>query len=162
MGRAGLIVSLIVLAGLSACSETLRPQTTRIPYVSLPPQGSAERGLPAQNLPPGDCGVFLFTREPSPVFILFDHLDAGLIRVWFDGEIRHLTTDPRRDPPGRASQYQRQVDVDGETLIFSGRLVSNDGSGAEIPAATMRRTLSNGAEAVIPLAGVLLCQPRAD
>jgi hypothetical protein len=148
----------ICLLALTACSETLRPQS-RTPYVSLPPQGSAERGLPPQTLPPGDCGVFLFTRERVPVFVLFDHFDAGLIRVWFEDEIRHVTTDPRRDPPGRGTEYRRQVTVDGETIQFSGEMVAPDGSGATIPAATMRRTLNDGSEAVVPLSGIWLCQP---
>ena len=158
MRRTGPFLVAISLLAVSACAETLRPQT-RTPYVSLPPQGSAERGLPRQTLPPGDCGVFLFTRERVPVFVLFDHLDAGLIRVWFEDEIRHVTTDPRRDPPGLGTEYMRQVTIDGETILFSGEMVAPDGSGATIPAAVMRRTLSNGAEAVVPLSGIWLCQP---
>ncbi|MEN0653569.1 MULTISPECIES: hypothetical protein [Hyphobacterium] len=155
------IVSALLITGLlalSACAATLRPQS-RTAYVSLPSQGSAERGLPAQDLPPGDCGVFLFTREASPVFVLFDHLDAGLIRLWFEDEIRHITTDPRRDPPGRATEYLRRVMIDGQPILFSGEMEAPDGSGAAIPAAVMRRTLSNGSEAVVPLSGVWLCQP---
>lgn len=158
MRRTGPILVAACLLSISACAETLRPQT-RTPYVSLPQQGSAERGLPRQSLPPGDCGVFLFTRERGPAFVLFDHFDAGLIRVWLDGEIHHVTADPRRDPPGLATGYQRQVTIDGETILFSGEMVGPDGSGARIPAAVMRRTLNNGAEAVVPLSGMWLCQP---
>lgn len=159
MRLAGPALAIICALLVAACSETLRPQT-RLAYVSLPPQGSAARGLPAQDLPPGDCGVFLFTREARPVFVLFDHLDAGLIRVWFDGEIRHITTDPRRDPPGRASEYLRRVMFDGQPFLFSGEMESPDGSGAAIPAAVMRRTLSNGSESIVPLSGVFLCQAQ--
>lgn len=160
MRRLGRVLVISLLA-LTACAETLRPQS-RMPYVSLPPQGSAERGLPRQSLPPGDCGVFLFTRERIPVFVLFDHFDAGLIRVWFEDEIHHVTTHPRRDPPGLATEYRRQVTVDGETIVFAGEMDSPDGSGATIPAATMRRTLNDGSEAVVPLSGIWLCQPAGN
>lgn len=160
MRRAVLTLLLASLFMLAAC-EALRPQA-RIPYVSLPPQGSEDRGLPRQDLPPGACAVFLFTREVRPVFVLYDHLDAGLVRAWLNGEIRHVTVDPRRDPPGQAAHYHRRIMIDGEAVIFSGEMVSADGGGAEIPAATMRRVLSDGAQAVVPLSGIYWCQPRGN
>ena len=156
------MVTVFLAFSVSACVDAFRPELSTPPYVSAPPRGSAERGLPAQDLPPGNCGIFLFTRDARPVFVLFDHLDAGLIRLWHDGEIRHITVDPRRDPPGDGQSYQRLITVNGETILFTGAIETPAGGQGEIPRAMMRRTLRDGSDAVIPLSGVFLCQARAN
>ncbi|HAQ36469.1 MAG: hypothetical protein CMF74_18955 [Maricaulis sp.] len=160
MGWGRLIGAVVgATAFLTGCAGSLRPELSTQPYVSAPPRGSAERGLPAQDLPPGNCGIFLFTRDARPAFVLFDHLDAGLVRLWLDGEIRHITVDPRRNPPVDGQTYQRLVTVDGETVLFTGAIETpSDGQG-DMSRALMRRTLSDGANAVIPLSGVFVCQP---
>ena len=158
--RTAIALGLTLLA--SACVDAIRPELSVPPHVSAPPRGSAEQGLPPQDLPPGHCGVFLFTRDARPVFVLFDHLDAGLIRIWHDGEVRHLTVDPRREPPGDGQTYQRLVTVDDERILFAGEIETPAGGQGAIPRAMMRRTLSDGSQAVIPLSGVFLCQGAAD
>lgn len=150
-------IAAAVLLLLTACAESLRPETNR-PYISAPPQGTPARGLPAQDLPPGNCGVFLFTRDPTPRFVLFDHLDAGLVRIWLDGAMHHVTVEPRRDPPGEGRTYRRLLTVEGQTLLFTGEADPPVAGEAAIPRAVMRRTLPDGSQASVALSGVFLCR----
>lgn len=122
------------------------------------------RGLPPQNLEPGDCGLFLWSQTGASKFIFFRRAGEGYARLLIGEENTPLiATDFSGDLFGQfftKQEYDAQnsslkVDLEftaGEDLI----------DGARISSGRFRITDPDGWVTTIPVLGVRACRPTPE
>ena len=66
--------ALVLAASVSSCATRGKSAQPETPAKSVS-QDVPDRGLPAQRLLPGQCGLFLWTRGDNPAFVFFQ--EAG-------------------------------------------------------------------------------------
>lgn len=158
--------SLLVALGLavlavSACSSTPQARDTS---QGAAVSGVPERGLPAQRLEYGSCGLFLWSLSGEPTFTFFSEATTGRANMLIGDQARELTqTGAGGDIFGQFTTRQvfsspstgHTVDVQvepGESLI-DGQRVDNG---------RLKLIDAEGWETVIPVSGVRACRERPE
>ncbi|MGE0597331.1 MAG: hypothetical protein AB7P07_13290 [Hyphomonadaceae bacterium] len=116
--------------------------------------------LPAQHLDAGRCGLFLWTRQAEPVFVLvaYDVPDSAYVRAngrermlrrtAFEGERVHGQFERQTFSDGRLS-LEVDVQFDLERPIRDGAVVQEG---------VIRAVDEGGWQTVIPVGGLVACQ----
>ena len=120
-----------------------------------------DKGLPAQTLQPGECGLFLWTRREQPEFVFFSGGSSEKALFWNEGAILALKRvryggdvfGQQLTEQGFASEDGRDIQL---TMTPGDELVS----GQRVPVASLQITDSEGWKTMVPVAGVAACQPE--
>jgi hypothetical protein len=136
-------------------------------------EGAASRGsidagelqfdaLEPQPMESGDCGIFLWAQTArQPILVLAAFSEPAAARVRVQGRTREL---PRTVAEGQASHghFERQTYSDGRLTLTvdvgfdAGRPLRD---GAAIERGVIRVTDRRGWETIIPVGGLVACEP---
>jgi hypothetical protein len=118
-------------------------------------------GLPPQELANGHCSLFLWSRSSRPVFILFAQDNPAQASVQVNGRIKVAA---RKSTSGKQiyGQFENQHFA-GNGVAFDLQLAFDEDrpikDGVVISSGVLRTKLSDGAEAVQPVGGMIGCKP---
>jgi len=124
------------------------------------PDGFDLSPLEPKRLADGECGIFLFTTNPSPRFVFFANDSRGFAEMRINGE---TATFQRLSTGGTpfAQSFSEQTFRDGvrgidvALTLTPGEPMSG---GHEITGGSMRLTKGDGWSMVIPVSGAAACQ----
>lgn len=157
LGCVGVLVSASLL---SACASNDR-NNPAIEQARMIAQGTD--ALPAQTLPVGHCGLFLFGRvEPYP-FILFENETLRRAQVLYDQQVYELGVSPQQGSFSPGEQFRR-VYLHADTnrvYTLTGAVGNETGSGPRLENVLLRVRDLDGTETVRPLGGVYSCRTRS-
>lgn len=112
--------------------------------------------LPAQNLAPGKCGLFVFAKDEARTFILFAQ-EGGAAKL-FDGAQVALTQTAKS---GAAQDKQFPVQsfksATGEDVMLTLRNAERFEGGTRYPGGLLERVRADGWALKIPVAGLSTC-----
>lgn len=148
-----IVLGAIVLA-LSACASIKKTKATK-PETILPPT----KGLPAQVLSSGECGIFLWTISTPRTFVFFQKQGDNNARYYAqDTEITLQTTQNMAgidDLEGLVIDYNAPG---FETINIKGKFSETLEGGRRISDATIKTKKSNAWEEIQPVSGVYVCR----
>lgn len=126
------------------------------------PDGFEIGQLPAQELRPGECGLFLFVARPTPRFVFFSNAAKATALMKLDGELVRLA---RSETAGEVfdQQYSEQVFIapaQGIEAKLSIRRGRKSTGGSRIDGGSIRLSRENGWNMVLPVAGATACETR--
>jgi len=128
---------------------------------SRTPAAATVESLPAQTLPAGKCGLFLWTQDEPRHFILFYPAGGAAADAILNGRQEKLKIESQGGEV--FTQFMTQMafrSADGipvKLTIEPGEII--DG-GRRVPAARMISQDGEGWEIITPLAGLTACQPE--
>jgi hypothetical protein len=148
-------VAIAVLAGAEMAAAPARAQA-----------GGADSGditleaMEPQELPPGRCGLFLWSRDAQPALVMVAYANPTEARVRTNGRNRYL----RRTAFAKELVYghfERQTFTDGR-LTFDVELTFDTArelrSGAVVKSGVIRSRDGARWEAITPVGGLVACQ----
>ncbi len=155
-------LALAALVGLiaSACaSDGAAPQRNVAETAANPAAPDHVASLPAQQLAPGACGVFLFEARPPNHFAVFEDEAARIMKIVHAGQVYEIRFS---DQPGAflpGEDYRRAFEAREENLTFllSGRVGENTAAGRRIEDVILTARQLDGTRTVRPLTGVRRC-----
>ncbi len=126
------------------------------------PEGFDIGELPAQQLNPGECGLFLFTARPTPRFVFFSNAAKATALMKLDG---NFVTLARTQTSGEVfdQQYSEQTFVapaQGLKAKLSLRRGRETPGGSQIDGGSVRLSRENGWNMVVPVGGATACETR--
>ncbi len=153
--------ALAVLASCATPTSANNQAGQAAPPSPLAQVETPQRGLPAQTLNVGECGLFLWTRREQPEFIFFSKAGSDDALLWIDGEVadlnrvalggdifgQQLTEQDFAFGGGRMVELRMEP---GEQLV----------GGQRVPEASLTVIDAEGWRTMIPVAGVTACQPE--
>lgn len=149
-------VALALALLASACASSSKP-------VPPPPDKPAPGDLPAQNLAPGECGLFLWTKGEPRRFIFFARPATATANLMLSGEQQSLTLI--RQGGSLFGQFMTELDyVDPAGLPVDVRIVPGkmvDG-GQRIESGRMTLQDDGGWETIVPVVGLRACQAETE
>lgn len=155
----------VALLAISACSGRLDGSETASTKSATAVNAISEMpkdGLPAQELLPGECGLFLWTRSEDLKFIFFSKGGSDEALFWLDGESQALTRT------GLGGEIFGQQLTEQTFRLPDGRIMELDMTpgeklvgGQRVPMAKIRIIDADGWATMIPAAGVTGCQPES-
>ncbi|MBK5911650.1 hypothetical protein CCR85_09140 [Rhodothalassium salexigens] len=168
-GRAGrAVLAVATLAALAGCvgeadtSPAPAAGDAATPAAAGGVAGAERVGmLPAQTLPAGECGLFLWPKQVNARLLLFSLSGEATARLMLDGRERTL---PRTaaEGPSYYGQFLRQTFA-GDGFEVAVRLVAEPGqgvvNGALVRRASVRVVAEDGWRYVLPAAGLIACEP---
>jgi hypothetical protein len=120
-------------------------------------------GLPAQDLETGHCGLFLWSKSPRPVFIVFATDTPAKAKISLNGKMRQLKRTLVSGEPVFGHFEKQTFSGNGVTfqldLTFDREKPVQDG--AVIKTGVLRTRSKRGFEAVVPVGGMIGCR-KAD
>ena len=165
-----LILFLLVSIGLAACSgqgqhpssqESLVLDSSRNDRndVSSADLWSRIGALPAQRVPPGSCGLFLWANMPDRALVFYSDNATSTGAIQLDGQQIIL---PRSEAMGetRLGQFLRQTFENDQLLVavsFHAEVREGLSKGAIVREGTLRIEEKSGWEIVAPVAGLIGC-----
>ncbi|MEM7767985.1 MAG: hypothetical protein AAF253_10930 [Pseudomonadota bacterium] len=124
------------------------------------PDGFDLGALQPRTLEDGECGIFLFTSNPTPRFVFFSNDSRGFAEMQINSQASVLQRISTAGTPF-AQSFTEQVFRDGVRGIDVA-LTLNPGNpmteGYEISSGSMRLTKIDGWSMVIPVSGAAACQ----
>lgn len=125
------------------------------------PEEIIVQALSARRLSDNECGLFLWSRGADARLVFYSSNNTGVAQIKLADDELQL---PRLSTSGNrfAGQFTEQTfrTIDGAlTLSLSverGRAISD---GVRVPNGTMRLSHQSGWESVVPVAGLVGCQP---
>lgn len=168
----GMAVGLALLAGCvtqpSEPASPAQPAASSTTTTAAPPPdillNETRIGvLPARELLPGECGMFLFTPRPTPRFVFYANAARSMAEMQVEGQPAALTLTLN---DGTAlGQFFSETTYVSPTLGLSAEVVIKDArpveGGYEIGAGSIQLLNSEGWTVVIPVAGATTCEPGA-
>lgn len=161
MTSRALLLALILLAAMPVAARKKAPALPAPPPAPLPisVDGLPIGALPRQDLPPGKCAAFLWTRSPSHALVAMLSADPALIRYAPGGVVTDLARtgaggDAKFGVPSQASFAGADATVSAD-LTFEDRADIQDG--AAIPAGTLSIGKAGADIVVVPVAGLIGC-----
>ncbi len=152
-----IVISGVIAYLVSACA------TSSIPEAAVHiPQATTSRplsSLPAQDMAPGACGLFLFgVNEPFP-FLVFEREDSGQALVLVEGAVQTLPVIQARGVFVAGERFSRDYghDAQGRHYRLEGEVSTETGSGPGLINVLMRVRQVDGADMIRPLGGVYSC-----
>ncbi|MEM0986511.1 MAG: hypothetical protein AAGJ32_09710 [Pseudomonadota bacterium] len=169
-----IILALVSTIPAFACvtveeSPVREPLRERTPEAAAPaptiddPDGFELSALEARSLADGECGVFLFTPNPSPRFVFFSNDSRGFAEMTINGAPATFQRISTGGTPF-AQSFSEQVFRDGVRGIeVALSLQPGDpmSGGHEIAGGAMRLTKIDGWSMVIPVSGAAACQTQS-
>lgn len=151
--------------GLAACASSpdagpTKAQVARANAVTIQEGDVIDIGaLPSQELPPGECGLFLFAAKPTKRFVFFATASGGTGEMKLNGEI---VTFVRTNGQGRVidQHFTEQTYASpalGLELTVSIDLVSTALAGTRVDGGSLRLTRQDGWSMVVPVGGATTC-----
>ncbi len=118
------------------------------------------QGLAAQQLQPGRCGLFLWSKTERPVFILYATENPAQALVKIGGRDRKLV---RKATSGESllGHYEKQTFAADKYSFEVDLTYNRDGKmldGAMIEHGVMRTRDKSGVETILPVGGMIGCQ----
>ena len=151
--------AIIYAAMMMAGCETISSAGGAKKSGSILSKASHESRLPAQNLAPGECGLFVFRRDDARSFTLFAREDTGA--KLFDGQERALVQTAKSGTP-YDQQYPVQSFVTNQgmrvDLTLSDPQVLDQGT--RYTNGLLEQTRPDGWTLKIPVAALSICLPR--
>lgn len=149
----------LALLGMAACTSTGSTSST----VTAGSDAVPQRGLPAQTLDIGECGLFLWSVSGDPTFMFFSKATTQsatvllgdraetLRQVSTGGDIfgQFMTEQTWRAPSGQAVEVLLEP---GEVLL----------DGQRVSGGRLKVVDAEGWETIIPVAGARACQAAPD
>lgn len=142
-------LSCLILASCASISELAEPVTEKL------------TSLPAQNLEPGECGLFVWTSGAERRFILFSQTGTGA-GVWFsEGAIQNLSIGSQSGLLANG-QFPKTTYVTPEGTNLSASLEDREAitDGTRFKSGTLKITAKDTWERVTPIVGLSACQAR--
>ncbi len=154
-----IFVSLLGFLALAACASTAVTQQEN-ESAAAAPQGDTIMQLSPRDLNPGECALFLFTRDTPRRFVLFSRAASNQASIMLENEEVTLPlTAAGGDILGQF--LTRQTFSNGsETInltLTPGDVIED---GQRIPVASLTRSVPDGWDVITPLQGVRACQPE--
>lgn len=138
--------------GVEAAVETSHAREPGVP--SRLPRLSA---LAAQQLAPGACALFLFSRGQESEFLAFAPADGSSLTLRLDNDVRTLQARaPLAESATRFEQtYRAEGGLEARVTATLGEALPQ---GRRAPEAALRLSAPGGAAQVTPLTGLLACE----
>lgn len=126
-----------------------------------PTGGLPLEALPTQTLASGQCALFLWARTTPPRRVFMALQDPAVARIRIDGRSLDL---PRTAAEGESAYGHAPVQrYEGEGIILTITIQMDARSGlvggAVVPTGSMEYRDARGWETIIPVAGMVGCQP---
>jgi hypothetical protein len=125
---------------------------------TMPVSAPARLGvLEAQDLAPGACAIFLFSRGQPSEFVAFATPDGQTLTLNLDGETQTLpAAAPLAPSSDRFAQVYRGEDaLEARLSVSFGETLPQ---GRRAPEASLRLAAPGGSAQVTPLSGLLACE----
>jgi len=115
--------------------------------------------LPAQELAPGECGLFLFAAKPTKRFVFFATASAGTGVMKLNGEMVTLVRTGGEGPviDQHFTEQTYSAPAYGLELAVSIELTSTALAGSRVDGGALRLTREDGWSMVVPVAGATTC-----
>jgi len=165
-----LILPLLVSVGLTACgtanldSASQEPATTASTPQNRKPGNSEDLwsrvgALPAQRVPPGSCGLFLWANMPERTLVYYSDNKTAESHIQLDGRQVAL---PRFEASGGSllGHFFRQSFKNEQLLLtvsFKAEIKEGLNQGAIVRGGALRIQETSGWEIVAPVAGLIGC-----
>ena len=147
-----IFVSAIALIACSGCSST---PDKELPVVEE--NETAHKGLAAQNLTDGDCGLFLWSKTDASTFVFFHRAGETDALIYDDGEVK-LSNIANDGVLFEQFYSQSQWEYpDGRMLRLSIEPGEEINGGKRIPGGVISAENKDGWEVKTPVAGVTAC-----
>lgn len=143
---------LLVLMVFTGCAS--------IPDPVLAPQKT--NGLSAQTLPPGTCGLFVWTAAGARQFILFSRADTGVAEVFLDNQESSFRIIAQNGQAANG-QYpeQKLQNSKGRVLTLALSNPQEISGGTRFQRGSLTGHAEDGWQRVIPVIGLSACQSPA-
>lgn len=151
-------LAMILMAGivLTACASKPNPEA---PAISAADVVSRTGELPPQTLPPGACGLFLWTNGEPLRFIFFSQAGTDTAVMEIDGEQRALRlTSSKGELFGQFMTRMTYASDNGNVGVSFTPGEQLDG-GQRIEGGHLSLVGKDGWETMIPVFGLSACQP---
>ena len=151
-------LAMILMAGivLTACASKPKPEA---PAISAADVVSRTGELPPQTLPPGACGLFLWTNGEPLRFIFFSQAGTDTAVMEIDGEQRALgLTSSKGELFGQFMTRMTYASDNGNVGVSFTPGEQLDG-GQRIEGGHLSLVGKHGWEPMIPRFGLSACQP---
>ena len=151
-------LAMILMAGivLTACASKPKPEA---PAISAADVVSRTGELPPQTLPPGACGLFLWTNGEPLRFIFFSQAGTDTAVMEIDGEQRALRlTSSKGELFGQFMTRMTYASDNGNVGVSFTPGEQLDG-GQRIEGGHLSLVGKDGWETMIPVFGLSACQP---
>lgn len=127
----------------------------------VPTGGLPLEALPTQTLASGQCGLFLWARTSPPRRVFMALQDPAMARIRIEGRSVDL---PRTAAEGESAYGHTPMQrYEGEGIVLTMRIEMDARSGlvggAVIPTGSLEYRDAKGWETIIPVAGMVGCQP---
>lgn len=115
--------------------------------------------LPAQELAPGECGLFLFAAKPTRRFVFFSTASGGTGLMKLNGEMVTLVRTAGEGPviDQHFTEQVYAAPAYGLTLTISIDLTSTALAGTRVDGGSMRLERQDGWKMVVPVGGATTC-----
>jgi hypothetical protein len=145
--------------GVTACSATSSPERAQLIDQARNAPDRAD-SLPPQNLPDGQCGIFLFGMGDRHPFVVFENDRAGRALILHQGVIHELGVTPQPGAFVQGERFRRVYLDQASNLVFTltGEVGEETGSGPRLENVLLRTRAIDGSETVRPLGGVYSCR----
>ncbi|MGV6821022.1 MAG: hypothetical protein ACWA5T_11070 [Parvularcula sp.] len=162
------LAAILLLVGSVGCAATAPPRDQNAltePYVTARTEGPDLGGISQYGIPPGRCGMILYTRSGSRAVPIFRSTDDGAGLMDVDGELRGL------ELVGRAGETRMNIPSDqfftanadepARNLTVAVRTHWGQGfpSGSYVKDGTLTIKAASGWSRVVPVAGIAGCKP---
>ena len=155
MRYSAIICAAMMMAGCETISSAVGTEKS----ASTLSKASQESRLPAQNLAPGECGLFVFRRDEARTFTLFAREGAGA--KLFDGQEVALTQTEKSGTPYDLQYPVQSFVTDQGTrvdLTLSEPQVLDQGT--RYINGLLEQTRPDGWSLKMPVAALSICLPR--
>lgn len=154
-------VALLALALLAACGSRGERSTPRAAPTAAVQPGLPLEELPAQTLTRGQCALVLWSRTTPTRRLLMALNEPPSVRVQVGGRTLALGRTATAGETAFGHHPNQTYAGEGVTVAISAEFDAREGlvGGAAVPSASVAFRSADGAETVIPAAGLLACQP---
>ncbi len=160
----------LALIGLAACSSTPKPEPIVSPELAAAEAARAaseamkaipESGLGPQELAPGDCGLFLWSKTDVTKFIFFSRASSGSALISRAAGPEVLSqTGANGDIFGQFNTQLSYLAPDGSQVALMVTPGEDLEGGQRVSGGLITTTDLEGWQTKLPVLGVRACQPE--
>lgn len=159
-----IIVGLGCAALISACSTfqsgSEQVEKSKASELIAGNYEKVQTGLSPKSLPPGECGLFLWSKSETPDFVFYSRAGSETADFWYEKQERKLTrTGVSGEVFGQQLTRQLFTLEDGRAVALEmtpGELLVG---GQRVPQASFKITDAEGWVTMMPAVGASVCQP---
>lgn len=126
-----------------------------------PTGGLPLEALPTQTLASGQCALFLWARTTPPRRVFMALQDPAMARIRIDGRSVDLARTAAEGEGAYGHAPMQRYEGEGITLTMTIQMDARSGlvGGAVVPTGSLEYRDARGWETIIPVAGMVGCQP---